>query len=65
MEAADQLRAFSQYFLHDLHLTQVQLDELYTVLSAVTDQEMSEDEAIERLARSPSWVWVAMAPESK
>src|SRR5262249_57408662 len=37
VEAADQLRAFSQYFLHDLHLTQVQLDELYTVLSAVKD----------------------------
>ena len=65
VEAAEHLRAFSQYFLHDLHLTQVQLDELYTVLSAVKDQEMSEDEAIERLSRSPSWVWVAMAPESK
>jgi len=65
VEAADQLRAFSHYFLHDLHLTQVQLDELYTVLSAVKDQEMSEDEAIERLSRSPAWVWVAMAPESK
>src|SRR5207302_10827082 len=33
MEAAEQLRAFAQYFLHDLHLTQVQLDELYAVLS--------------------------------
>ena len=65
VEAADHLRAFSHYFLHDLHLTQVQLDELYTVLRAVKDQEMSEDEAIERLSRSPSWVWVAMAPESK
>jgi transposase-like protein/IS1 family transposase len=65
VEAAEHLRAFSQYFLHDLHLTQVQLDELYTVLRAVKDQEMSEDEAIERLSRSPSWVWVAMAPESK
>jgi IS1 family transposase len=43
----------------------VQLDELYTVLRAVKDQEMSEDEAIERLSRSPAWVWVAMAPESK
>ena len=65
VEAAEPLRAFSQYFLHDLHLTQVQLDELYTVLRAVKDQEMSEAEAIERLSRSPSWVWVAMAPESK
>ena len=65
VEAAEQLRAFSQYFLHDLHLTHVQLDELYTVLSAVKEQAMSEDEAIERLSRSPAWVWVAMAPESK
>jgi hypothetical protein len=29
VEAADQLQAFSRYFLHDLHLYQVQLDELY------------------------------------
>jgi len=65
MEAADQLRAFSQYFLHDLHLRQVQLDELYAVLSALKAGEVSEDEVIERLSRSPQWVWVAMDPESK
>jgi IS1 family transposase len=65
MEAADQLRAFSQYFLHDLHLRQVQLDELYAVLSALKAGEVSEDEAIERLSRSPQWVWVAVDPESK
>src|SRR5499433_2330063 len=61
IEAADQLRAFSQYFLRDLHLTQVQLDELYAVLSAVKAGAVSTDEAIERLSRSPHWVWVAMA----
>jgi IS1 family transposase len=65
VEATDQLRAFSQYFLHDLHLRQVQLDELYAVLSALKAGEVSEDEAIERLSRSPQWVWVAMDPESK
>jgi hypothetical protein len=65
MEAADQLRAFSQYFLHDLHLRQVQLDELYAVLSALKAGEVSEDEVIERLSRSPQSVWVAMDPESK
>jgi len=65
VEAADQLRAFSHYFLHDLHLRQVQLDELYAVLSAFKDGEVSEAEAIERLERSPHWVWVAMDPESK
>jgi IS1 family transposase len=65
VEAAEQLRAFAQYFLHDLHLTQVQLDELYALLSAVKAGEVSEAEAIERLERSPQWVWVAMDPESK
>jgi hypothetical protein len=33
--AAEHLHAFSAYFLHELHLKQVQLDELYAVLSAV------------------------------
>ena len=65
VEAADQLRAFSVYFLHDLHLTQVQLDELYVVLSALKEGTVSEDEAITRLSRSPQWVWTAMDPESK
>src|SRR4029450_12028737 len=31
VEAAEQLRAFSAYFLCDLHLEQLQLDELYAV----------------------------------
>jgi transposase-like protein len=48
MEAAEQLRAFAQYFLHDLHLTQVQLDELYAVLSALKEGTVSEEGAIER-----------------
>ena len=65
MEAAEQLRAFAQYFLHDLHRTQVQLDELYAVLRALKDGTMSEEGAIERLSRSPHWVWAALDPESK
>jgi IS1 family transposase len=65
VDAAEQLRAFSQYFLHDVHVTQVQLDELYALLSAVKDGKVSEAEAIERLERSPQWVWVAVDPESK
>jgi hypothetical protein len=47
VEATDQLRAFSRYFLHDLHLRQVQLDELYAVLSALKDGKVNEAEAIE------------------
>jgi IS1 family transposase len=65
MEAAEHLRAFAQYFLHDLHLTQVQLDELYAVLSALKEGTLSEERAIERLSRSPHWVWAALDPESK
>jgi IS1 family transposase len=65
VEAAEHLRAFSQYFLRNLHLTQVQLDELYAVLSAVKAGAVSTDDAIERLSRSPHWVWTAMDPESK
>ena len=65
VEAAEQLQAFSQHVLHDVRVRQVQLDELFALLSAVKDGKVSEAEAIERLERSPQWVWVAMDPESK
>jgi IS1 family transposase len=65
VEAAEQLHAFSAYFLHNLHLQQVQLDELYAVLSAVRDGDLTEAEAIDRLSRSPHWVWTAIDPETK
>jgi IS1 family transposase len=65
VEAVELLHAFSAYFLHELHLNQIQLDELYAVLSAVRDGDVRASEAIERLSRSPQWVWVAMDPESK
>jgi IS1 family transposase len=65
VEAADQLQAFSQHVLHDVRSQQVQLDELFVLLSAVKGGEVSAAEAIERLERSPQWVWVAMDPESK
>jgi IS1 family transposase len=65
VQAAEQLQAFSAYFLRELPLNQVQLDELYAVLSAVRDGDISEAEAIEQLSRSPRWVWTAIDPESK
>ncbi|HEY5865096.1 MAG TPA: hypothetical protein VI542_06020 [Candidatus Tectomicrobia bacterium] len=65
VEAAEQLQAFSAHFLHELHLNQVQLDALYAVLSAVRDGDVSAAEAIERLSRSPHWVWTAIEPETK
>jgi IS1 family transposase len=65
VEAAEQLRAFSAYFLCALHLEQLQLDELYAVLRDLKAGEISADEAIQRLERSPYWVWTAMDPRSK
>jgi IS1 family transposase len=65
VEAAEQLKAFSRYFLCEVHVQQVQLDELYAVLSAVREGQMSEEEAIQRLSRSPHWVWTAIDPQSK
>jgi len=65
VDAAEQLQAFSRYVLHDVQVQQVQLDELFALLSAVKTGEVPAAEAIERLDRSPSWVWTAMDPESK
>jgi IS1 family transposase len=65
VEAAAQLRAFSAYFLCTLHLEQLQLDEVYAVLRDCKAGAISDDEAIQRLERSPSWVWTAMDPTSK
>jgi len=65
VEAAEQLQVFSRHVLHDVRVRQVQLDELFALLSAVKEGEISEAEAIERLERTPRWVWVAMDPESK
>jgi hypothetical protein len=65
IEAANHLQAFSQYFLHDVQVDQVQLDELFALLRTVKAGEVSGTEAIQRLSRSPHWVWVAMDPENK
>src|SRR6266705_4134328 len=65
VEVADHAAAFSQYFVHDVRVTQVQLDELFALLSAVKDGEVSEAEAVQRLSRSPHGVWAAIDPESK
>jgi hypothetical protein len=54
IEAAEHLEAFSHYFLRDV--AQVQMDELFALLSAVKDGEITEAQAIQRLSRSPHWV---------
>ena len=46
VEAAEHLEAFSRYFLRDVDVEQVQMDELFALLSAVKDGEVTEAEAI-------------------
>jgi len=65
VDVAEHATAFSQYCLHDVRVNQVQLDELFALLSAVKAGEVTESEAITRLSRSPQWVWVAMDPVTK
>jgi hypothetical protein len=65
VETAEQLRAFSAYFLWNLPVEQLQLDEVYAVLRDLKAGAISDDEAMKRLERSPAWVWTAMDPTSK
>jgi transposase-like protein len=65
VEAAEHLETFTRYHLRDLHVEQVQMDELFALLSAVKEGEVTEAEALKRLSRSPYWVWVAMDPVCK
>src|SRR5204863_4297828 len=65
VEVAEHAAAFSQYVLHVVRVTQVQLDALFALLSAVRTGEVSEAEAIQRLSRSPHWVWAAIDPVTK
>jgi IS1 family transposase len=56
VEAAAHSEAVIGYIMHNLHLTQVQMDELYALLNGIR----GEDEG-----RSCCWVWVATDPLSK
>jgi IS1 family transposase len=65
VEAAEQLQAFTSYFLCDVHVKQLQLDELYAVIRALKVGEISAANALERLEPSRPWVWTAIDPVSK
>ena len=64
-EAAAPRRAFSSSFLCALPLEPVQLDELAAVRRDLKAGASSDDEAIKRLERAPSWVWTVMDPKRK
>jgi len=65
VDAAEQLQAFARHVLHDIRVQQVQRDELFALLQRGQGRRGQRAEAIERLERSPQWVWVAMDPESQ
>jgi IS1 family transposase len=64
-EAAEQLQVFSRYFLCDVHVTQLQLDELYAVLRGLKEGQISEAQALKHLEPGRPWVWTAVDPVSK
>src|SRR5262249_5513081 len=55
----------SQSRLHDLQVHQVQLDELFALVSEGEVDQGGKAVALERLPCAPSWIWVAMDPVSK
>jgi hypothetical protein len=56
VEAAAHSEAVIGYMMHNLHLTQVQMDESYALLNGMRGEEEG---------RSCCWVWVATDPLSK
>jgi hypothetical protein len=48
-----------------VHVTQLQLDELYAVLRGVKTGVISPENTIKRLEQSRHWVWTAIDPKSK
>jgi hypothetical protein len=62
---AEHAAACSRYVLHDVRVTQGQRDALFALLRAVKTGEVSEAEAVARLARSPHGVWAALDPVTK
>jgi len=66
--AAEHRTAVSTYLLHELNVTQIQLDELFALVAEWRTQPPTETEAAEalaRLPRRPRWVWTATDPISK
>lgn len=47
--AAEHLKACTSYFLCDVHVTQLQRDELYAVIRALKTAQISASDALDRL----------------
>jgi IS1 family transposase/transposase-like protein len=60
VKAAEHMEAVSSYLIHDLELTQVQVDELWALL-----QEGDTPQAASAQRHPHAWVWAAIDPVSK
>jgi len=61
VRAAEQMEAVWSYLIRDLHLSQVQVDELWALV-----QRWGETEEVEaRSRRGQAWVWAGIDPGSK
>jgi transposase-like protein len=56
-QAAKHMDAISRYLIHDLHLTQVQVDELWSLLG--------ERDELSPQKQNTRWIWSAIDPQSK
>lgn len=59
-QAAEHMERVSHYLIHDLHLTQVQVDELWALLG-----RQDVDEQSQQKQRATRWVWAGTDPVSK
>ena len=64
-EAAEPLEALPRSVRCAVHVQQLPLDELSTVIRVLQTGQLSEGDARERLEPSRPWVWTALAPGSQ
>jgi hypothetical protein len=59
-EASGHVKAVSRYMLHELQVTQVQLDELYVLLGGKKEKSEAEAGTSKREKRRHCWLWGAI-----
>lgn len=59
-DAAQHMTAVSRYLIHDLHLSQVQVDEMWALLG-----RQDVDAETQQKSRGVRWIWAAIDPVSK
>jgi len=66
-QASQHIEAVCRFLLDDLHLTQVQIDELCALLSQMQANPQDAEEVLARwrCRRAHAWLWAAIDPLSK